>query len=51
MASAKALYELFTDLDNADYADTYESDLKFIATLIQELGYRDAKAVLKAMQD
>lgn len=51
MASAQALYEMFTDLDNADYSDTYESDIQFIATLIQSIGYRDAKATLQAMTD
>lgn len=51
MTSALALYNLFTDLDNADYSETFENDLQFIATLIQELGYKDAKATLKAMTD
>lgn len=49
MSSAQALYTMFTDLDNADYTETLESDLAFITALIQEIGYRDAKATLKAM--
>lgn len=49
MTSAAVLYEMFTDLDNADYSETYESDLQFITVLIQEIGYRAAKATLKAM--
>ena len=49
MASAIALYELFADMDAADYKETYESDLQFIATLILELGYQDAKAILATL--
>ena len=50
MASAIALYELFTDMDQDDYSETYENDLQFIATLIQELGYCDAKAIIATMK-
>lgn len=49
MASAMALYELYADMDAADYSETYESDLQFIATLIQEFGYVDAKAMLATL--
>jgi len=49
MASAMALYELFADMDAADYQDTYESDIQFITTLILELGYCDAKAIIATM--
>ena len=49
MASAQALYYLFMDLDFMDYSETYESDILFITTLIQEIGYRNAKATLQAM--
>ena len=49
MTSARVLYEMFADMDKADYLETFESDLQFIATLIQEIGYRDAKATLQAM--
>lgn len=49
MTSAAALYELFLDQDFNDYSDTVDSDLAFIAALIQEIGYRNAKAVLQEM--
>ena len=49
MASAKALYYLYSDLDAADYLETYEQDIVFIATLIQEIGYRSTKALLEEM--
>jgi hypothetical protein len=49
MASAIALYELYADMDAADYTETYESDIKFIETLILELGYQDAKAILATL--
>ena len=49
MASAMALYELYTDMDSDDYSETYESDIKYIETLILELGYNDAKAILAAL--
>lgn len=49
MASAIALYELYADMDADDYNDTYESDIQFIATLIQELGYCDAKAIIATL--
>lgn len=49
MTSANVLYNLFCDQDFNDYAETREQDLQFIATLIQEIGYRDAKAVLTTM--
>ena len=49
MTSANVLYNLFCDQDFNDYAETAEKDLQFIATLIQEIGYRDAKATLQAM--
>ena len=51
MASARALYELYADQDAADYSETYEKDLQFIAALILELGYCDAKAIITAMAD
>lgn len=49
MTSASVLYELFLDLDFQDYSETREKDLAFIETLINEIGYRNAKAVLQEM--
>ena len=49
MASAIALYELYADMDQDDYSDTYESDIQFIAALIEDFGYCDAKAMLATL--
>ena len=46
MDAALQIYEELKDLDYLDYMDTYESDLQFIKTLIDEIGAKAAREFL-----
>lgn len=43
---AELIYEELKDLDYLDYMDTYESDIQFIRTLIEEVGEAGAREFL-----
>jgi len=47
MEKATALYNEFSDMDRADYIETYESDILFINELIKLYGVNDARQILK----
>ena len=46
MDQAMQIYEELKDMDYLDYMDTYESDLQFIKTLIDEIGAKAAREFL-----
>ena len=49
MAKAAELYQEFLDMDSMDYSETYESDLLFIAGLIDLLGVNGARKALESI--
>ena len=44
---AELIYEELKDMDYLDYYDTYESDIQFIRTLIEEVGEAGAREYLR----
>ena len=48
---AHDLYYEFMDMDNMDYAETYEQDIAFIEALVEAIGYNATRNVLKEMTE
>ena len=48
MNEAYKLYNEFCDLDFWDYIDTFESDIIFVQTIINEYGPDEARQILKS---
>lgn len=49
MKNAIIIYNEFKDMDYFDYAESYENDLQFIQSLIDEIGISDTRKYLRQL--
>lgn len=48
MTEAQKFYNELIDLDFWDYTETYENDIMFIQSIINEYGVNDARKILQS---